>query len=68
MIINSFFYAEEMTKEFISAQSLLDDSYRLADQILDSGYRPELFGSFMAGRDSGGGGGTRISAMLRRWK
>lgn len=29
-----------MSKEFISAQSLLDDSYRLADLILDSGYRP----------------------------
>ncbi len=30
-----------MTKEFISAQSLLDDSYRLADHILNSDFRPD---------------------------
>ncbi len=29
-----------MSKEFISAQSLLEDSYRLADLILDSYFRP----------------------------
>ena len=40
MIINSFFCAEEMTKEFIDAQSLLDDSYRLADKILNSDFHP----------------------------
>lgn len=40
----------EVTKEFISAESLLEDSFRLGVQILDSGFKP----SFIVGVWRGG--------------